>query len=209
VTVKRLRGYKRASTGAQNLNELNRQMSEVDLAIHDIERVIGELTTEVNKILNGTIDVVPRHALTHLPDGSDPLTTVAPTFSFSTAAAAGVALSFIRSDATLALFDATVPSILSNAAAVGAAGKAARRDHTHKSETSGDWYADTNGKGLVTVDAQGTPRYWRVSVTNGAGNPTGGATLSISNLGVLTAARDALATGTLQIRIDDLGTTPP
>jgi hypothetical protein len=49
------------------------------------------------------------------------------------AAAAGVAVTVLRSDDTIAAFDATAPSTLAfgGAAAVGTAAKAARRDHVH------------------------------------------------------------------------------
>lgn len=56
-----------------------------------------------------------------------------PTLTFGTANAGGAAASTIRSDATLAIFDATNPSTqaFGDAAAVGSAAFAARRDHKH------------------------------------------------------------------------------
>jgi len=53
-----------------------------------------------------------------------------------TAAAAGAAATLIRSDATIAAFDATVPttSAVADAAATGSAAFAARRDHVHGRE---------------------------------------------------------------------------
>jgi hypothetical protein len=56
-----------------------------------------------------------------------------PALTFSTANAAGVASTVMRTDATLAIFDATVPTTIQpdDAAAAGSAGVAARRDHTH------------------------------------------------------------------------------
>lgn len=58
---------------------------------------------------------------------------VAPTIALGTAAAAGVATTPIRSDATIVAFDVTVPvtQAFSDAAATGAAAVAARRDHRH------------------------------------------------------------------------------
>lgn len=58
---------------------------------------------------------------------------VAPTIALGTAGAVGVAQTLIRSDATIAAFDATVPSTqaLGDAAAVGVAAFATRRDHKH------------------------------------------------------------------------------
>src|ERR1700720_1914421 len=63
-------------------------------------------------------------------------TFAAPAFVLGTAAAAGVAATGVRSDATIALFDATNPaaSAVGDAAAVGAAAYAARRDHVHARE---------------------------------------------------------------------------
>ncbi len=61
------------------------------------------------------------------------VTLVAPAFTFGTTAAAGVANSLVRSDAGIALFDATVPADLANAAATGGVGTGARRDHAHRS----------------------------------------------------------------------------
>lgn len=57
----------------------------------------------------------------------------APTIGLGTAAAAGAASTIIRSDATILAFDATNPaaSTPGNAAAVGVATVAARRDHAH------------------------------------------------------------------------------
>ena len=60
-----------------------------------------------------------------------------PALTFGTANAAGAASTFVRTDATLAAFDATVPtsSALGDAAAAGTAGVAARRDHLHGRES--------------------------------------------------------------------------
>jgi hypothetical protein len=66
-------------------------------------------------------------------DIGDVLEMAAPAFTFATAAAEGVANTLVRSDAQIALFDATVPSTISpdDSAATGSAGYAARRDHRH------------------------------------------------------------------------------
>jgi len=82
-------------------------------------------------------------------------------------------------------------------------------NHVHKSQTSGDWYAATVGKGLVTKDFQGTPRYWRILVQGQTSVVTGGCTLSISSLGVVTATRDSGSSGSIVIRLDDFGTAAP
>ena len=72
---------------------------------------------------SGTIDV---------GDISD-LDYAAPGLTFSTANAEGSADTVIRTDATLAIFDATNPETLAvgTSAAPGSAGVAARRDHAH------------------------------------------------------------------------------
>ncbi len=86
-----------------------------------------------------------------------------------TAAAAGAATTPMRSNDTIAAFDATVPttSAAGDAAATGSAAKAARRDHVHGRET-GAWtsvaYASgnfTSSGGSWTVDSgdQGTYAY--------------------------------------------------
>ncbi len=56
-----------------------------------------------------------------------------PSFGFGTAAAVGASTTGIRSDATIAVFEAAVPSTntVGAAAAAGSAGFAARRDHIH------------------------------------------------------------------------------
>ncbi len=56
-----------------------------------------------------------------------------PNLTLGTANAAGAANSVIRSDATILVFDVTVPTSLSpdDSAATGSAGTAARRDHAH------------------------------------------------------------------------------
>jgi len=55
------------------------------------------------------------------------------TIALGTAASAGVATTLIRSDATIAAFDATVPTSIAvgDTAAAGSIAFAARRDHTH------------------------------------------------------------------------------
>lgn len=58
-----------------------------------------------------------------------------PALTLGTSNAAGSAATVIRSDATIAIFDATTPANLAAAAATGSAAFAARRDHVHS--TSG------------------------------------------------------------------------
>lgn len=61
-----------------------------------------------------------------------------PALTLSTTNAAGAATTAIRTDATVAVFDATVPTTqaLGDAAATGSAGVAARRDHKHAMPTA-------------------------------------------------------------------------
>lgn len=60
-----------------------------------------------------------------------------PALTLGTANAAGVAATGVRTDATIAAFDATVPPALTTkAGATGSAGFAARRDHGHPAQVS-------------------------------------------------------------------------
>lgn len=60
-----------------------------------------------------------------------------PALTLSTSNSAGVAATFVATDATVAVFDATAPSTqaFADAAATGSAGTAARRDHKHAMPT--------------------------------------------------------------------------
>lgn len=80
----------------------------------------------------------------------------APTIALGTAGAAGAAGTLIRSDATIAAFDATVPSssAVADAAATGSVAFAARRDHVHGREAWGGAPATTEG--IATAAAAGT-----------------------------------------------------
>jgi hypothetical protein len=77
-----------------------------------------------------------------------------PAIVLGEAAAAGVATTVIRSDATVAAFDATVPvtQAFSDAAATGSVAFAARRDHRH-----GMPAASGVGAILITDTPAGTP----------------------------------------------------
>jgi hypothetical protein len=79
-----------------------------------------------------------------------------PAIALGTAAGAGAAGTVIRSDATIAAFDATVPvtQAYSDAAAAGTAVVAARRDHRHGMPAAGGGGAPTTADYLVgTADA--------------------------------------------------------
>jgi hypothetical protein len=80
-----------------------------------------------------------------LPSG---VSSSSPALTFGTAAAAGAASTYVATDATLPIFDATVPSTqaFADAAAVGVAAFAARRDHKHAMPAStapGAWQTYT------------------------------------------------------------------
>lgn len=59
--------------------------------------------------------------------------------------------------------------------------------------------------GIIVSDYQNPPRKWRIRIKQ-TGGATGGGTISVSLLGVLTGGRDAGSTGTLAIEITDMGT---
>jgi hypothetical protein len=84
-------------------------------------------------------------------------TFATPTIALGTAAAAGTSPKSIRSDATIAAFDATAPttSAVGDAAAVGSVNFAARRDHVHGREGFGNVVAvnwgDASANGTATT----------------------------------------------------------
>lgn len=107
------------------------------------------------------------------------------TIALSTAAAAGVATTLIRSDATIVAFDATVPTTIaeSDAATVGVINFAARRDHRHGAPAT--WAAtahnilsathgDSTGASVVRGDVitgQGVvPKWVRLAISVPAAN---------------------------------------
>jgi hypothetical protein len=77
----------------------------------------------------------PAAAMTDHKHGmpANPVAYAAPSLTLSTSNSAGSAGSAVRTDATIAAFDATVPvtQASGDAAATGSAGVAARRDHVH------------------------------------------------------------------------------
>lgn len=99
------------------------------------------------------------------------VTFATPAFTLTTAAAAGAATTSVRSDASIAIFDTTVPttSAVGDSAAVGSIAFAARRDHTHGREAFGTVTAQTafgsaSGNGVASTEARsdhthGTPTH--------------------------------------------------
>lgn len=131
-----------------------------------------------------------------------------------TAAAAGSATTLIRSDATIAAFDATSPSTqaIGDSAVVGTAAFAARRDHKHAMPAFGNVTAQTSfgassANGTATSlshsdHVHGTPTHLTadhsaVSIS-GLSAPTadvGWGGFKITNLATPTAATDAATKG--------------
>jgi hypothetical protein len=120
------------------------------------------------------------------------------TIILGTAAAAGVATTLIRSDATILAFDATVPttSAVAQAAATGSATVAARRDHVHGREafaapTAETVFGSSSGAGSATT----LPRSDHTH-----GNPTHlNADHSAINISALAAPTADVAWGTNKI----------
>lgn len=87
-----------------------------------VDNITGAITAQMARdlIVSGAI-------------GTDKWSNAAPALVFSTTNTDGVASSYLRSDATVAIFDATSPSsqAFGDAAVVGVAAVAARRDHKH------------------------------------------------------------------------------
>lgn len=93
------------------------------------------------------------------------LSTAAPALAFGTTAATGDAGSVVRTNATVALFDTTVPSTLSSSsvAATGSAGKAPRRDHVHGITAYSDMSAYKGH--LAKSDADGRGKWVSLTAT--------------------------------------------
>lgn len=111
-----------------------------------------------------------------------------PSVALGTAAASGSATTLIRSDATIVAFDVTNPttSAVGDAAAVGTAAVAARRDHKHAREAFGVPTSETT---FGTSSATGSAATVAHS-DHGHGNPThvgsDHSAISISSLSVPT-----------------------
>lgn len=137
-----------------------------------------------------------------------------PAIVLSTTASAGVATTLLRSDATIAAFDATVPTTIAvgASASAGAAAVAARRDHTHGMAAFGSVTAQTSfgsssNNGAATTlsrsdHVHGTPTHVGADhsaitlnnlATATANYNMGGFTLT--NMGAPSAATDAATKG--------------
>lgn len=91
-----------------------------------------------------------------------------PSIALGSSAAAGAASTVIRSDSTIAAFDATVPvtQAFSDAAATGSAAFAARRDHKHGMPAS----PAVTGGVLLIADTHSTPIVFGDVILNEAGD---------------------------------------
>lgn len=81
-----------------------------------------------------------------------------PSIALGSSAAAGAASTVIRSDSTIAAFDATAPvtQAFSDVAATGSAAFAARRDHTHGMPAAPATSSSSTGQ-LLIADTPSTP----------------------------------------------------
>jgi len=103
-------------------------------------------------ITTAATDVTNDAKLTVTFDLTDALLYAVPAFSFDSSASVGSANTLVRSDATLAIFDATDPAAVAAAAVVGTAGVAARRDHVHVGVANISANDGTNNVGDVNFD---------------------------------------------------------
>lgn len=112
-----------------------------------------------------------------------------PALVFGTANTPGVSTAFIRTDDTILAFDATSPSTsaLGDAAVVGTATTAARRDHKHAREASGTTTASigTSAGGVATTPSKSD----HVHAT-GAGTPVAVSTANAIGTGPAAAMTD-------------------
>lgn len=126
-----------------------------------------------------------------------------PSIALGSSAAAGVANALIRADATIAAFDATVPTIsaVGDAASVGVINFAARRDHLHGREAFGtpgsSAVGDSANAGVATTLPRSDHRHGREafvtpSILLGTAGVAGVATTLIRSDSTI-AAFDAIA----------------
>jgi hypothetical protein len=92
------------------------------------------------------------------------LSLATPAFTFSTTAAPGGSSSLVRSDAQIAIFDATSPADAAAAASHGSTNFAADAGHVHKFPTS--LRSTANAQNLTLTGTSGTVQTLSISVTN-------------------------------------------
>ena len=116
-------------------------------------------------------------------DHQHQVNTGAPAFVFSTSGAVGTSTNLVRSDAQLAIFDATVPAALASAAYTVSAAFAARRDHVHLFPTT--LRSSANASTLLLTD-DATNQTLTGSLGNIIVNPSASAHILLSNSTALT-----------------------
>ena len=100
---------------------------DIRQALEIIERALNDHEAKLSSILTPQLDQRSKPLIQ-----AESLSTDVPAFIFGTVAAEGIASKTIRADATVALFNSTVPSAVSTSAgATGSTGKSARIDHVH------------------------------------------------------------------------------
>lgn len=141
----------------------------------------GTPTTPVTSIVAGTNISISGSTGAVTVNSTYAPSFVAPAFTLGTANATGAASTFIRSDASIALFDATTPANLATSAAVGSVAFAARRDHVHSTSGLAVLAASSNTfTGPVFTDSSSiSTRSEMFSVRAGYG-VTGGGTVTWS-----------------------------
>jgi len=95
-----------------------------------------------------------------IPNASVNLTLTTPALTLSTTNATGSATTRLSTDATIALFDTTVPTTIAfgDAAATGSDANAARRDHTHGAPAAPAWeFVETVVLTLTSVTSATLP----------------------------------------------------
>lgn len=105
-------------------------LSGSSMLINNLNRIRYYITQVSGQAL-GTVSVSLNAHVTNTTTYHGTTGFATNTIALGTAAAAGAATSLIRSDATIAAFDATTPAAVAIAGAVGAINLAARRDHAH------------------------------------------------------------------------------
>lgn len=137
----------------------------------------------------GSAGVAARRDHTHAAP-ANPVSYATPALTLGTANAGGSASTLIRSDATIAIFDATNPTSVTfgGAVAVGSAAFAARRDHAHAGPTHG---AAQHQELIATADLTDWPRTAALDLNS----------QKITGLADGTAATDAATFGQLSAAV--------
>jgi hypothetical protein len=137
-------------------------------------------------------------------------TFATPGLTLGTANSAGVATTLIRSDATVAAFDATAPSTqaFGDAASAGSAAVAARRDHVHGMPASTAWafvesLSTASGSSVTSATLPTDSDLFKVVFENVAGSTT--AFLTFTNITNHLSIVGTTTTSTADNRIAEFG----